>query len=414
MNAKTQAGKPAGEGEARPLGLFALLPLTVGAFAVGTDAFVIAGLLPQVSHDLHVSVVAAGQMVTLFALTYALAAPVLAATLSRYPRQRLLLLALTIFVLANLGSALAPDFAVLAVTRVVAAFGAGLFTPNAAAAAALSVDPKVRGRALALVFGGLTVANVLGVPLGTFISVGSSWRWAFVFVAGLGAVALAGVLVWLRRLPPPFQVSLSKRIVMLRDPRVVTVLAAALVGSAAGFGFYVYLASELGSIAHVTVHQLPVYFLINGVAGVLGGQAGGWLVDRYPVSRVAAAGLVAMAAVLILVPYAGRAHVSAALFLAGFGFTSTFVYVPFQHRLTGLAPTAATELLALNSSALYLGIAFAAGLGGALLSATSARTLPVACGILAVLALVLFSGSYAARTQRASVLPSPDVERTSL
>ena len=367
-----------------------LLPLAVGTFAIGSDTFVIAGILPSIGHDLHVSVAAAGQMVTVFALTYALAAPILAAALSRTPRRTVLLVALTVFVVANLVSSVAPTFTVLAISRVVAALGAGLFTPNAAAAAAMSVPPERRGRALAMVLIGLNVANVVGVPIGTTIGAYYTWRLSLLLVAVLGLVAIVGVAVWLRALPPPMAVSLRRRLAVLGNGRVVAVLLAVVAGTVAGYGFYTYLAPELAHFGGIRQNQLPLLFLVNGVVGVAGGQLGGRLADRFPVNRVAAVGFITIAATMFLAPLLGQTYLGAGVLMAFFAITTTIVYVPVQHRLTSLAPTATSEVLALNASALYLGITLAAVVGGALLASTSATAIPLACGGFALLGLVLY------------------------
>ncbi|HXM54817.1 MAG TPA: MFS transporter [Candidatus Dormibacteraeota bacterium] len=378
-----------------------LLPLSIGTFAIGTDAFVIAGILPSVAHSLQVSVAAAGQMVTVFAITYALGAPVLSAALSHLPRRQVLLTALTVFVLANLLSAVAPVFAVLALSRVVAALGAGLFTPNAAATAAMSVPAQQRGRALAMVLIGLNVANVLGVPIGTLIGVAFTWRLSFVLVAFLGVLALVGVAVFLRDLPPPMQVSLKRRVAVLGNTRVVLVLLSAVAGSTAGYGFYTYLAPELSTFGGISQAALAPLFIVNGIVGIIGGQLGGRFADRFPIFVVAVAGFTAIAVTMFLAPLLGMTYVGAVVLIVLFALTTTVVYVPVQHRLTGLAPTAATEVLALNSSALYIGISLAGVVGGALLASVGATAIPLACGVFAVLGLLLYASSHVRERQAA-------------
>ncbi|NUS87481.1 MAG: MFS transporter, partial [Streptomyces sp.] len=177
-----------------------LLLLALGTFAVGTDSMVMAGILGLISRDLDVSVPTAGQMVTVFALAYALLAPVLATLTARWPRRQLLLTALTVFTAANALSALAPTYPLLLATRVLAAAGAALYTPTANAVATSLVPPERRGRALATVLGGMTVATALGVPLGTWIG-RTDWRLTMWLVVALGAAALAGQALLLRELP---------------------------------------------------------------------------------------------------------------------------------------------------------------------------------------------------------------------
>jgi DHA1 family inner membrane transport protein len=182
--------------------------LTVGTFAVGTDAFVVAGVLPDLARSLHVGVAQAAQLVTVFALAYAVLAPVLAAVTGRWPRRKLLLTALLVFVLGNVATALAPSYALVVAARLLAAAGAAMFTPNASATAAALVPPGQRARAISWVVFGLTSSTALGAPLGTFLASVLSWRETMWFVAALGGLA---ALVIVRGLPTPMRASSSVR-----------------------------------------------------------------------------------------------------------------------------------------------------------------------------------------------------------
>src|SRR4051794_24520398 len=177
----------------RPGGLGPTLVLALGTFAVGTDAFIVAGFLPSMARTLHVSTGAAGQSVTVFAVAYAVLAPVLATLTARLPRRMLLVGALVVLGVANLASALAPNLPLLIASRVLAAAGAAVYTPGAGAVGAALVRAELRARALAVVVGGLTVATALGVPLGDVAGHWLGWRAALGLVAALSLVAAAGV-----------------------------------------------------------------------------------------------------------------------------------------------------------------------------------------------------------------------------
>jgi len=176
--------KPEAENPPRR-GLSSTIVLATGTFAVGTDAFVVTGFLPEMARTLDVSPQAAGQSVTVFAVAYAVLSPVLATLTARVPRRVLLVCALVVLGLANIGSALAPSYGVLVATRVLAAFGAASYTPNAGAAAAALVRPAQRARALAIVLGGLTAATAVGVPLGNLAERAVDWRSVLGLVAAL-------------------------------------------------------------------------------------------------------------------------------------------------------------------------------------------------------------------------------------
>lgn len=368
-----------------------LLPLAIGTFAVGTDAFVIAGILPGIARELHISQSAAGQLVTLFAIAYAVGSPILSVLAAPLPRRGVLLLGLSIFTIANLASAVSPGYTVLAVTRICAACGAGLYTPNASAAAVASVSPHRRGAALALVFGGLTAADVLGVPLGTFLGSAFGWRATLLFVALLGILAGVGVAVLLRELPPSTATSMDARICLVGDRGVLGALLVIVVAMAGGFTFYTYIAAILDAIAggHVAAHDLTYFLLVAGVSGVAGGRLGGWLADRFRSGAVLTASLVAMAAGLLLFPLLASSFTGVVVAMVLYGLTGTLITVPNQHRLVSLAPGAVPEVMSLNASALYLGIALAGVVGGALLSTFGAAALPFAAGCTVLLGLLL-------------------------
>uniref|UniRef100_UPI000A8D66D6 MFS transporter n=1 Tax=Actinomadura kijaniata TaxID=46161 RepID=UPI000A8D66D6 len=196
------------------------LVLAGGTFAIGTDAFVVAGVLPGIAGSLGVGVPAAGQLVTVFALAYALLSPVMAAATGAWPRRRVLLTGLVVLALGNAATALAPGYGWVLAARAVAAAGAAMFTPAAGATAAALAAPEHRGRALSYVSVGLVSSTALGVPLGTLLGEAVSWRGTIWFVTALAAVAALAVALWLPPVPAPPAVGLRRRLAPLGDRRV--------------------------------------------------------------------------------------------------------------------------------------------------------------------------------------------------
>ncbi|MBR7830521.1 MFS transporter [Actinospica sp. MGRD01-02] len=352
---------PAERGWAGPVAVLAL-----GSFAMGTDSFVLAGILPQIAHGLHTSVGAAGQVITTFALTYGLAAPFLAAFTGRLPRKPLMAAALTLFVLANLASAAAPSLGLLLAARVVAGLGAALYTPNASAAAAALAGPARRGQALAVILGGLTVGTVFGVPVGTAIGQHVSWSAALVFVAAVGAAALLGLLVTLPALPIPPAVPLGQRFRVLGNPRVVAIVLYMMLTSGASIMVYTYIANVLGTTAHATGTALAVMLLLWGVGGMAGAFGSGWLADRWGAERTLFLAVGLLVATLLLLTVADDTVAAGAVMLLN-GAAGWAVSTPNNHRLITLVPSLPTVVISFNSSGIYLGQALGAGLGGLLL-----------------------------------------------
>ncbi|WKX71036.1 MFS transporter [Streptomyces sp. XD-27] len=376
-----------------------LLLLALGTFAVGTDTMVTAGILGLVARDLDVSVPAAGQMVTVFALSYALLAPVLAALTSRWPRRRLLLTALTVFTAGNALSALAPTYELLLATRVLAAAGAALYTPTASAVATAIVPPERRGRALATILGGMTVATALGVPLGTWLGRGD-WRLTMWLVVVLGAVAFAGLALLLRELPAPAAApSLRERLTPLRDRRVLGAAATTFVYFLAFNSVYIYLATAMRPATGGDSGRLSLILLASGIASVAGTWIGGRAVDRLGVRTVLLTGSAVAAAAFTSLPWAAQSMPGALVYAVLAPIAGWSVSIALPHRLASLAPANAPLLLSLNSSALYLGMAAGGAAGSASIALLGDRWFPLAAGVLALAAAGM--AAVTTRTRRA-------------
>ncbi|MET8944500.1 MFS transporter [Streptomyces sp. NPDC004542] len=389
-----------------------VLLLGFGALAVGTDAYVTAGLLPAIGRDLHEPASVTGQLVTVFMLCYALLAPLVGAMLGRWSVRQVLIGALALFCLANAGSAVAPSLPALVVARGLAGVAAGVFMPVAATAAAALVGAERRGRALAVVLGGLSSGTVIGVPGGLFLAGHAGWRAALWLVTGIGAVSLAGSLALLPEVRGAAMPGLRERAAQLADRRVAVAVLTTFLQTVASLGLYTYLVPVLDA-AGQTAHQTALW--LWGVGGAAGSFLVGPLLDRTgrPGAQVAVL-LAALALCLAPLPLLGGAAVLPLLVLwgaAGWAFV-----VPQQHRLLGLRPSGGAAVLALNSSATYLGGSAGAALGGAVLSAGLApRHLPLpaaaaaclACAVHLVGRRLVVGGSHPAPDGR----PHPGAER---
>ncbi|WHT16679.1 MFS transporter [Crossiella sp. CA-258035] len=345
--------------------LFAqLLPLATALFAVGTDGFIIAGLLPQIAADLQVGLAAAGQLVTGFALAFAVSAPVLGALTSGLDRRKALLLALAVFTVGNIATALGPDYLTVLLARVLTAVGAGLIGAAAFSAAAAIAPPERRGRALAVVMGGLTLAIAFGLPAGTLIG-GADWRLTLWAVAGLGVLAALGVA---RSLPPIALPAdrLRARLAPLREPWVFGLLAVTTLTLAGTHVLYTYISPALAGATGGSATALTVVLLAWGVGNMVGNTVAGRLADRYPPRHVVTGGLAAAAVLLALSPLAVDDLVVAVVWAVGWGVCVSLPVVPQQSRFVERAPSASALLLGLNNSAIYLGVALGGAAGGLL------------------------------------------------
>ncbi|WP_425066385.1 MFS transporter [Reyranella sp.] len=371
--------------------------LALTAFAIGTEAFVITGLLPIIAADIDISIADTGLLVTVYALTYAVGSPILAVVFNNIDRKRAMVLALVFFVAGNLAAAAANGLAMLLVARMVMAVAAGLAIPTANAVAIALAPPEKRGRAIAVVSSGMTVSTVLGVPLGTMVGDSFGWHATFLLVALLGVMALAGLVFGLPRGLPRSAATLAQRLAVARNGAVLRTLAATTVWAASIFTVFTYIAVALHDVG-MAASGVSFALLVFGIAAAIGNTAGGRLVDRFgsrPVAGIALALLtVALAAESFTLKMAPPEIAAPAMVLLLFlwGLGGWAFYVAQVVTLVRLSPEAPMIALSLNASAMYLGIGLGGMIGGTLLAALGTTDLGWvgACGLALALALTLW------------------------
>ncbi|UJW33436.1 MFS transporter [Saccharothrix sp. AJ9571] len=378
--------------------------LALGAFSVGTSAYVVAGLLPALVSALHVSTAAAAQLVTAFAIAYAIGAPLLSALTSQWERRKLLVVALAVTAAGNFLAALVTDYPLLFAARVVTAIGAAVYTPVASAVAAELTPPERRGRAVALVFGGLTVATILGVPLGSLMSQHGGYRLVFALVgvvALLGAVAVRWMLPSVAPQPP---VPFLARFTVAKDPRVLALLGATALGCLGAFTVYTFITPLLAETAGVHGTLVSVLLFAYGAGGVLGNSVGGRITDRWGSRRPLIAVMSAMTLTLAVMPFTVTTVAGAAVTLFVWGLSTWSVNPPIQHRLIDVAGPSAGLALSLNASAIYLGVGLAGVAGGVVTRYGGLTLLPTVAAVLTVCA-----GSLAMLAWRRRAVAAPPV-----
>ncbi|OJF93899.1 MFS transporter [Pararhizobium antarcticum] len=348
-----------------PLALFAL---TIAAYAIGTTEFVIVGLLPTVATDLGITLPLAGLIVSIYALGVTFGAPVLTALTGRLERKPLLIGLMVLFIGGNAMAALSPTYEMLLVARVLSAFAHGVFFSVGATIAASLVPENRRASAIALMFMGLTVAIVTGVPLGTVIGQTFGWRATFWAVSGLGVIALAGIATLLpnsiEKAPPA---SLMEQVRVLGSGRLLLVFGMTALGYGGTFVTFTFLAPMLQDITGLAASSVSFVLVLYGLAIAAGNIAGGRIADRNPAKALT--GLFALQAlVLVIFSFTASSPVPALITLAALGFLS-FANVPgLQLYVVQLAkqhrPGAVDVASALNIAAFNLGIAAGAWIGG--------------------------------------------------
>ncbi|MEV1052701.1 MFS transporter [Streptomyces sp. NPDC049887] len=383
----------------------ALLALAIGAFGIGTTEFVIMGLLPEVANDYQVSIPTAGFLVTGYALGVVLGAPLMTVLGTKVSRKRMLMLLMGLFIVGNVLSAVAPVFGVMLAGRVVASLAHGAFFGIGSVVAADLVAPEKKAGAIAMMFTGLTVANVVGVPLGTLIGQNIGWRATFLIVAGLGVLGLAGVAGLVPEQPRPEGVRLRHELAAFRNVQVLLAMAMTVLGFGGVFAAITYITpmmTEVAGFADASVTWLLVLFGLGMVGGNL---IGGKFADRalMPLLFVS---LGALALVLALFTFTAQDKTAAAatiVLVGGLGFATV---PPLQKRVLDQASGAPTLASAVNIGAFNLGNALAAWLGGIVIAAGLGFTAPNWVG-------ALLAGSALVLAVLSSALERRDVHRDS-
>ncbi|MFI5952893.1 MFS transporter [Cryptosporangium sp. NPDC051539] len=356
--------------------------LAVGTFVLGTDGFVLAGLLPDVARDLDVSVAQAGQLTTAFAIAYAIGSPVIATATGRLDRRIVLGAGMAVFLIGMAAQAAGPNYPVVLAGRILSGLGAAGFQANAFAVAGVLSPPARRARSLAVVGAGASLATVAGVPFGVLVGQQIGWRAAMWVIAGLAAVA-AVLTVFLPAVRLP-SATLGERFRLLATPAMLLLLCATVLQLVPQFAVLSYVAPILGASASSVLVALIVF----GVAFFVGNRVVGALADRWGGLRVIALGL-SVSAVSMVVLWAVRMNLAAAIVaLVGIGLVGSFQVTPQQTRVFAAGGAAATVALGLNGSMIYVGSGVGAALGGGVVASAGVGWVPLVAAAVAVVALV--------------------------
>ncbi|WP_118181046.1 MFS transporter [Paraburkholderia phosphatilytica] len=372
-----------------------LLALAVAAFGIGTTEFVIMGLLPDVARDLSVTIPAAGMLVSAYALGVTIGAPIVAIAVANMPRKKALMSLIGVFIVGNLLCAIAPGYAVLMAARIVTAFCHGAFFGIGSVVAAGLVAPNRRAQAIALMFTGLTLANVLGVPLGTALGQLAGWRATFWAVTGIGVLAAIALAICLPAKIDMQKASLVHEFTVLKNPQVLAVLGISALGSASLFSVFTYITPILEDVTGFTPHAVTFVLLLFGLGLTVGSTAGGKLADWRAMPSLVA---ILCAICVILTIFAGTMHMEYPAMITIFlwGVLVFAIVPPLQIMVVDRASAAPNLASTLNQGAFNLGNATGAWLGGAAIGAgvplTSLPWVGVTMAICA-LALTLWSMS---------------------
>ncbi|WP_447989468.1 MFS transporter [Achromobacter spanius] len=377
-----------------------LLPagfLALGTFAIGTEGFMIAPLLPVMAKDFALPVPTIALLVIVFTLVLALSSPVTTVATGRMARKQVLLIAMALFAIGNVVAALSSSFTVLIAARVLMAIAAGLYVPAANGLAGVIVPPTMRGRALAIVSGGQTLAIALGLPLGGLIGHAFGWRATFLLVGAMSLVAIAGILTGIDRDAGQgiAVASLRERVSVVAQRSVLRLLAVSLFWSIGAFAAYPYIAEYLSAVLAFGPLEITASVSLWGLCAAAGVMTGGVLNDRFGADTVVRGSLMLLALSFLALAVATTLPPGVSLGLvmtavAVWGFTVWSFFPAQMARLIGAGvPSQAPVALALNTSTMYFGFSIGSALGATVLGAGAIWAISVVAAMAELIALGL-------------------------
>ncbi|WP_160031649.1 MFS transporter [Paenibacillus sp. An7] len=366
---------------------FALICLTLGAFAIGMTEFVIMGILPNVASDLSVTIPQAGQLITGYALGVAIGAPVLTILTNRIPQKPLLCILMAIFILGNFIGAIAPTYELLMGSRLLTALAHGTFLGTGSLIATQLVRPEKRAGAVSMVLAGLTISNIIGVPFGTMIGQNMGWRASFIAITIMGIISLIGIILLIPKIEQTTEASLSKEVRSLFQPQVLLVLATGAFGACSMFTVFTYITPLMTDITGFQESSVTWILVMYGVGVTFGNMIGGRLADWKLMPSMIAIYSVLTALLFIL---SGVLHypVLTLIFVFLWGAAAFAILPGIQLRIMNLAHEAPRLAATSSHSALNVGNASGAFIGGFIITHAGLAYIPLTGALMAAMGII--------------------------
>lgn len=340
--------------------------LTIGMFALGMDAYIVAGLIPSISKSFNKSSSAIGQGVTVFTLFFSISAPIFSTILAKSPVKKILIIAFSIFTLANIITAISMNYMLYIVSRAIAGLGAGVSSPIAISASNHLVSEKHKGKAIAFTVGGMSVGTVIGVPLGLEIANISNWRFAMLVIIVISFIALISVSILMPKFKIEAPPNLKDRFQLFLNKHVLRVISVTLCAAIASLGLYTYLADIIKT--NTDTKNLTHYLTAWGIGGLIGSFGIGFIIDRFKNTRfVMLIILILLALSFGLIPISINLPILGLIPFILWGAMGWATQAPQQHILLKKHPEYGGSAVALNSSINYLGSAMGSAIGGIIL-----------------------------------------------
>lgn len=365
----------------------AIWMLAIGAFAIGMTEFVIMGLLPNIARDFDVSVSQAGQLITGYALGVDLGGRRIIKKTIKWNRKYLLLALMAIFIVGNIAASFSPNYGFMMTSRIITSLAHGSFFGIGSILAASMVKPEKRASAMALMFMGLSMSNILGVPFGTLIGQNFGWPMTFIIISVIGALALIGIIIFVPMKKETVKSSVLNELKILKEKRLWLTLAVTLFGFSSVFAYFTYISTVLIDVSHVQENLISYLLIIFGIGVTLGNVVGGKLADwnLNKALKIIFSVFILYFILLYFVQMNGLLMVAGIFFFGLIGFSMS---PSLQYKSTLISQDAPTLASTLNQSAFNLGNALGAFIGGVVVTNLPVASLSLIAPILTVIGLI--------------------------
>ncbi|MCY7471654.1 MFS transporter [Bacillus safensis] len=371
-----------------------IILLAVGSFVTGTSEFVVSGILDIIAVDLHISIPAAGQLITVYSLFYAVGALFLVMATSKLNRKKVLLSAIFVFILGNMLAFFSHHFVLLLLSRVIMAMSGGLYIVVATNYAAQIAPPEKKGSAMATVITGFTVSLVLGVPIGTFLSGHVHWHYIFLIIA-LGTACLFLLLYQLLpRIEGHSHLPLKQQLHILQDRRVISGLATTVFWILGYTMVFAYISPLLRQTAGFSIEMTSMALLVLGISAFIGSRFGGFAVDQWGPNRTISISIMIQMFALFALFFTQFSTISVLITLAIWGIATWTTTPAKQFYLISLKPQASETVLSFNTAIMNIGMMLGSSMGGVIIQYTNVTNLSWIGGLASFVALMLIRYSF--------------------
>jgi len=381
-----------------------LLALTLGGLGIGITEFVMMGLLPDIAKDLHITIPQAGHLISAYALGVVIGAPLLVVIAGSYPPKKILMVLMLMFTGFNAFSAFAPDYNTMFAARLLAGLPHGAFFGVGSVVASRIAEKGKEAQSVSLMFAGLTIANVIGVPLGTYIGHNYSWRYTFVIIVIVGIVTLLSLKSWMPALPATKNRDLGKELNFFKLPESWLIILMIAIGTGGLFSWYSYIAPLLTEVSGFSANSITYILVVAGLGMLVGNFIGGKLADKISPAKATITLLIAMSISLLIVHYVSGNQVLAVIMTFVTGAIAFAAASPIQMLMINTAKGSEMLAASVSQASFNIGNALGAFLGGLPLAAGYDYTSPVSVGSIMPLTGAAFAWVLIARSRRVAKL----------